>query len=194
MGWVSYRHPHHRFSPPALCDTIYDPDAMPLPIWHEGEFHDWPEAYRRKHFATRGGCQKRAVRSVHRPALPSQSMGQAGGNGPSIVTAPSAHPTDGRECRPAARPRGAVVTGGGAERGELNVRRAMVPMLRCDAGPILFSRPLPGPHLSGGSDYGRLMALDRGRRALSLAAYRGLTDRVESGGQDAGQRVIVTRE
>jgi arylsulfatase A-like enzyme len=53
--WVSYVHPHHPFNPPAPYDMAYDPDDMPLPVWREDEVEDWPEAYRRKYFATQGG-------------------------------------------------------------------------------------------------------------------------------------------
>jgi len=53
--WVSYVHPHHPFNPPAPYDAMYRPQDMPLPVWREGEVEDWPEAYRRKYFATEGG-------------------------------------------------------------------------------------------------------------------------------------------
>jgi arylsulfatase A-like enzyme len=53
--WVSYVHPHHPFNPPAPYDTMYNPEDMPLPVWHESEVENWPEAYRRKYFATEGG-------------------------------------------------------------------------------------------------------------------------------------------
>jgi arylsulfatase len=53
--WVSYVHPHHPFNPPAPYDTMYDPADMPLPLWRESEVEGWPEAYRRKYFARKGG-------------------------------------------------------------------------------------------------------------------------------------------
>ena len=53
--WVSYVHPHHPFNPPAPYDAMYDPRDMPLPLWEESEVESWPEAYRRKYFATEGG-------------------------------------------------------------------------------------------------------------------------------------------
>ena len=53
--WVSYVHPHHPFNPPAPYDSMYDPQDMPLPVWHPGEVELWPEAYRQKYFADGNG-------------------------------------------------------------------------------------------------------------------------------------------
>jgi arylsulfatase A-like enzyme len=53
--WTSFVAPHHPFTVPAPYDTMYDPSAMPLPIWSEAEPEGWPEAYRTKHFKTEGG-------------------------------------------------------------------------------------------------------------------------------------------
>lgn len=52
--WTSFVDPHHPFTPPAPYDTLYDPEAMPIPMWEEGEAERWPEAYRRKYAATKG--------------------------------------------------------------------------------------------------------------------------------------------
>ncbi len=53
--WVSYVHPHHPFNPPAPYDTLYSADDMPSPLWDADEVEGWPEAYRRKFFATGDG-------------------------------------------------------------------------------------------------------------------------------------------
>lgn len=49
--WTSFVRPHSPMVPPAPYDTMYNPDAMPLPLWDEGEVDLWPEAYRKRHFA-----------------------------------------------------------------------------------------------------------------------------------------------
>jgi len=52
--WASFVDPHHPFTPPAPYDRMYDPADMPLPRRSESEVANWPEAYRKKHFATEG--------------------------------------------------------------------------------------------------------------------------------------------
>lgn len=46
--WTSFVDPHHPFNPPAPYDTMYKPDDMPLPKFHQGESAHWPEQYIRK--------------------------------------------------------------------------------------------------------------------------------------------------
>lgn len=52
--WVSYVHPHHPFNPPAPYDNMYNPAAMPPPLWHPDVVENWPETYRRKYLAREG--------------------------------------------------------------------------------------------------------------------------------------------
>ena len=62
--WTSFVHPHHPFNPPAPYDTLYDPAAMPLPLWDSSEVAGWPQAYHDKHFRTEGSHEAIGMHKV----------------------------------------------------------------------------------------------------------------------------------
>lgn len=62
--WTSFVHPHHPFVAPEPFDTMYEPAAMPLPVWRDGLERTFPERYLKKHLADGASHEAIAMNNI----------------------------------------------------------------------------------------------------------------------------------